>query len=89
MKTVLIFGGTGFIGLSLAKHLKEEGLQPILIARNKPVKPIEFEFEQWDAVTVGDWKARLNNSLAVVNLAGKTVDCIKDPELRFNFTIKG
>ena len=80
METILIFGGTGFIGLSLAKHLKEQGLHPILIARNKPTKPIEFEFEQWDAITVGDWKERLNNSLAVVNLAGKSVDCIKNPD---------
>lgn len=80
MKNILIFGGTGFIGLSLARHLKKNGLNPILIARNKPAKPLEFEFEKWDASTTGEWKNLLNNSLAVVNLAGKSVDCIKTPD---------
>jgi len=70
MEKVLIFGGTGFIGLSLAKHLKEKGMIPVLIARNKPSESLGFEFGKWDALTVGAWKELLNNAKAVVNLAG-------------------
>lgn len=80
MSKVLIFGGTGFIGMSLAKHLMKNGLKPIIIARNNPSNKIEFEFHQWDSVSVGDWKFILNNSKAIVNLAGRSVDCIKSPE---------
>jgi len=80
MNTILIFGGTGFIGLSLAHHLKERGLNPILIARSKPDPSVDFEFRKWDAVTLGDWKDDLENALAIVNLTGKTVDCIKTPD---------
>ena len=80
MKKVLIFGGTEFIGLSLAKHLEAQGMKVVLVARNKPLKSISFEFLQWDAQSVGKWKEELNNSHAIVNLAGRTVDCVKTPD---------
>ena len=44
MNKVCIFGGTGFIGLSLAEHLKERGLIPVIIGRNKPDISIDHEF---------------------------------------------
>lgn len=80
MNKVIIFGGTGFIGMSLARHLKENGLKPVIIARNEPKGNLEFEFHKWDSVSVGDWKTILNNSKAIVNLAGRSVDCIKSPD---------
>ncbi len=80
MDKIIIFGGTGFIGLSLAKHLKNKGLKPIVVARNQPKKPIPHEFRQWDAISVGKWAEELNGAKAIVNLAGKTVDCIKTPD---------
>ncbi|MEM6264402.1 MAG: TIGR01777 family oxidoreductase [Bacteroidota bacterium] len=80
MKKVVVTGGTGFIGQSLADHLSEKGFQPIIIARNPPNKPIKYPFVAWDGVTVGEWASQLSGALAVVNLAGKTVDCIKTPD---------
>lgn len=79
MEKVLIAGGTGFIGLSLAKHLSELGYEPILMARNKP-KVLKYKFIKWDAHTLGDWINSLNGAKAIVNLTGRTVDCIKTPE---------
>ena len=80
MENVLIFGGTGFIGLSLAAHLKQKGMHPIVIGRNQPKNKIDFQYEHWDALSVGLWKTLLENSKAIVNLAGKSVDCIKTPD---------
>lgn len=80
MQKILIFGGTGFIGLSLADHLKERGFRPILLARHAPAASVPHEFKMWDAVTVGDWAEALEGAAAIVNLAGKTVDCIKTPD---------
>lgn len=80
MNKVIIAGGTGFIGLSLAKHLHERGFQPVIIGRTRPKAQINFDFIQWDAVNLGDWVHSLENTRAVINLTGKTVDCIKTPD---------
>jgi len=81
MKDVIIFGGTGFIGLSLAQHLKSKGeFNPIIVARSKPKNKTPYAFKQWNAETVGDWKDLLEGATSIVNLAGKTVDCIKTPD---------
>ncbi len=79
MERVIIFGGTGFIGQSLAKHLSEKGITPVIIARNKPEK-LDFEFYKWNARSLGNWFEQMENALAVVNLAGKSVDCVKTEE---------
>jgi uncharacterized protein (TIGR01777 family) len=81
-KRVLIFGGTGFIGLSLARHLAAKGFEPVLIARNAVREGKDFPFLAWDAVTVGPWADALEGAAAIVNLAGKSVDCVKTPENR-------
>ncbi|KOF01891.1 cell division inhibitor [Roseivirga seohaensis subsp. aquiponti] len=78
MKRIVITGGTGFLGISLAKFLKEKGFQPILVARHKP--DLDFDFVQWDGVTLGDWCEVLEGASAIVNLAGRSVDCIKTPD---------
>lgn len=79
-KHIVIFGGTGFIGLSLAFHLKELGYESVLVARNNSKQKHPFKFVAWDAVNVGDWKYLLDDAEAIVNLAGKSVDCIKSPD---------
>lgn len=80
MKQVVITGGTGFIGLSLAKHLSQKGFQPVIIGRNRPTAHTKFDFIKWDAVNSGDWIHALENAHAIINLTGKTVDCVKTPE---------
>ena len=80
MDKIVITGGTGFLGLSLAKYISGKGFHPIIIGRNKPGSGIEFEFFPWDAINLGDWMHVLEGAHAIVNLAGKTVDCIKTPD---------
>jgi len=79
VERIVIAGGTGFIGLSLANYLSELGYEPILMARNKP-KESKFKFIKWDARTLDDWVNSLEGAKAIVNLTGRTVDCIKTPE---------
>jgi len=35
---------------------------------------------KWDARSLGDWKAHLDGAAAMVNLVGRSVDCIKTPD---------
>jgi len=79
MDKVVIFGGTGFIGLNLAAHLAEKGMEPIIIGRSKPKVNHSAKFVQWNAVKLDDWVQELKGAKALVNLCGRSVDCIKTP----------
>lgn len=77
---IVIFGGSGFIGSSLAWHLKEKNFEPVIISRSRPVNNPGYHYALWDGRNIGEWKNELEGALAVVNLAGKSVDCIKTPD---------
>lgn len=76
---VVIAGGTGFLGLNLARHLTEKGHEVVLISRNAPHQAGPWLHAKWNGRSVGDWAAHLEGAAALVNLAGRTVDCIKTP----------
>lgn len=80
MQKIIITGGTGFIGLSLADHLKAHGFTPVLVARSAPAASVPHEFVAWDALSAEGWAHTLEGARAIVNLAGRTVDCIKTAE---------
>jgi len=80
MHKIVIAGGTGFLGINLATYLEKKGFRPVLLGRNKPNEHVKFEFVQWDAVNPGEWMYALSEAKAVVNLTGKSVDCIKTPD---------
>ncbi|SVC78903.1 uncharacterized protein METZ01_LOCUS331757, partial [marine metagenome] len=77
---VVIAGGTGFIGTNLARHLADLGCEVVLLSRNAPKQEGPWKHAQWDGRTVGEWAKHLEGAVAVVNLAGRTVDCIKTPD---------
>jgi len=77
---VVIAGGTGFIGTNLARHLADLGCEVVLISRNAHKQEGPWKHAQWDGRTVDEWAKHLEGAAAVVNLAGRTVDCIKTPD---------
>ncbi|MEM1303869.1 MAG: DUF1731 domain-containing protein [Planctomycetota bacterium] len=79
-KRVVIAGGSGFLGLNLASHLVERGYDVVVLARHSPRRSGAWRHVSWDGRTLGDWAAELDGAHAVVNLAGRTVDCVKTPD---------
>lgn len=79
-RRVVIAGGSGFLGRSLALHLLNSGTDVVTISRQPAGPQIRWPHATWDARTVGDWARHLDGADAVVNLAGRTVDCIKTPD---------
>ena len=77
---VVIAGGTGFLGLNLADFLLDSGCEVVLLSRTPPKRPGAFKHVAWDGRTVGRWAEVLEGASALVNLAGRTVDCIKTPD---------
>lgn len=77
---VVIAGGSGFLGRNLARALARRGAEVVVLSRSKPAGLDGVHHEVWDARTVGDWARHLDGARAAVNLAGRTVDCIKTPD---------
>jgi uncharacterized protein (TIGR01777 family) len=76
---VVITGGSGFLGLGLAAFLARAGVDVTIVSRSRPARG-EWAHAEWDGRTVGGWGAALDGAAAVVNFAGRTVDCIKTPD---------
>lgn len=79
---IIIAGGSGFLGVSLAHHLAdaEPHTQVVILSRSAPRIAGPWRHVAWDARTVGDWTRELDGAMAIVNLVGRTVDCIKTPD---------
>jgi uncharacterized protein (TIGR01777 family) len=68
---VVIAGGSGFIGQVLAGELANRGYVVVILTRS-PARAGEMF---WDARTIGEWTKQLDGAEAIVNLAGKNVNC--------------
>ena len=76
---IVIAGGSGFLGISLASHLAGRGYQVVILSRHAPRISGPWQHVTWDARTRGSWCHTLENAAGVVNLVGRSVDCIKTP----------
>ncbi len=79
-KRIAIAGGSGFLGLSMAEHFAGVGADVTILSRSKPKAVGRWSHHFWDGRTLSDWTAVLDGADAVVNLAGRTVNCIKTPD---------
>lgn len=79
---VVIAGGSGFLGVSLAHHLAAAGASVVLVSRRAPRggSPGQWRHVPWDGRSLGPWKTELDGAVGLVNLAGRTVDCVKTPD---------
>lgn len=72
MKVVLP-GGSGQVGQVLARALEAEGHEVVVVCRSPRVPA--GRAVAWDGRTVGDWAREIDGADAVINLAGRTVNC--------------
>ena len=78
---IVIAGGSGFLGMSLARRLAGDGRRVTILSRTRPrALPSGVEHTGWDGRTPGEWVSGLEGAAALVNLAGRSVDCVKTPE---------
>lgn len=73
---VVIAGGRGFLGASLAGHLGTLGYEVVILSRGG-AGALRCA---WDARTMGEWAKCLDGAVGLVNLVGRTVDCVKTPD---------
>lgn len=77
---VVLAGGSGFLGISLARHLTKQGTEAVILSRTIPKVSGPWQHRVWDGRSAGEWVSCLDGAAGIVNLAGRTVDCIKTPD---------
>lgn len=72
---IIITGGTGSIGTTLANFMQERGDEVIVLTRNPDTRPStlapDIQVIGWDAKTGNGWSQQINAETVIVNLAGK------------------
>src|SRR5262245_35901845 len=77
---IVIAGGSGFLGVSLANHLADCGMSIVLLSRHPPKHNGPWKHMCWNGRTLAEWCRELDGAVGLVNLAGRNVDCIKTPD---------
>lgn len=77
---VVIAGGSGFLGVSLASHLTGGGWPVAILSRRRPRREGPWTHVEWDARSPGAWSRVLDGASGLVNLVGRSVDCVKTPD---------
>ena len=71
---LVIPGGSGQIGAILARSFAADGHEVVVLSRGGSAPP-GARGVRWDGRSIGEWAVELDGADAVVNLAGRSVDC--------------
>lgn len=77
---IVIPGGTGQVGTILARAFHRDGHEVVVLSRKTGRAP--WRGLVWDAQAMGDWAAEMEGATAVINVAGRSVNCRYTPENR-------
>ena len=77
---IVIPGGSGQVGTLLARAFVADGHDVVVLSRRPRNAP--WRTVAWDGKTVGDWKKEIDGADAVINLAGRSVNCRYNAEKR-------
>jgi hypothetical protein len=75
MPKLIIPGGSGFLGLQLARHFVAKGWTVYILSRQQKKSEGKIHFLNWDGKTLGAWAKEIDGADAMVNMAGRTVNC--------------
>jgi uncharacterized protein len=74
-KKIVIPGGAGFLGGILAPWFAARGWSVVVLSRRDSVPISGVRCAKWDGRSLGDWAEALEQATAIVNLAGRSVNC--------------
>jgi uncharacterized protein (TIGR01777 family) len=73
-RRLIIPGGTGFLGKRVAQWFSDLDWEVVVLSRRHEDVP-GARVVKWDGVTLGQWSVEFNGADAVLNLAGRSVNC--------------
>lgn len=74
-KRIVLAGGSGFIGSALARECLAKYGEVIVLTRTPRKRDDGVTEVAWSGEHIGEWIKYLNGADAVVNLAGKNINC--------------
>jgi len=72
---IVVAGGSGFIGGLLTDRLVSGNTEIVVLTRSPRPSADSIRQVQWDGRTLGDWVRELDGARALINLAGRSVNC--------------
>lgn len=79
MNRVVIAGGSGFIGSALAAEWTKRGCEVVVLTRSPRRREDGVVEAEWDGEHLGEWIKHIDGAAAVINLAGKNINCPHTP----------
>lgn len=79
-KRVVFAGGSGFLGSALVQPLLEKNYEVVVLTRSPRKRDDGVKEIAWDGKTLGAWVQYLADAHAVINLAGRSVNCRHTPK---------
>ena len=77
---IVIPGGSGQVGTILARAFHAGGDEVVVLSRRPDARP--WRVVAWDGATVGAWRRDIDGCHALINLAGRSVNCRYTPRHR-------
>lgn len=77
---IVIAGGSGFIGSALVKEFSRLGHDTVVLTRHPQKRHDGVREVLWNGIHIGEWIQELENARAIINLAGKSINCPHTPE---------
>ena len=74
-KRVVLAGGSGFLGELLAKELLVRNYEVVVLTRSPRERSDDVREAEWSGTHIGEWIKCLDGVDAVVNLAGRNINC--------------
>lgn len=72
---IVIFGANGFLGRYMCRHFARRGREVVAVARHREGWSGDGMFLEWDGRSHGPWALAMEGAEAVINLAGRSVNC--------------
>ncbi|MFI5379327.1 MAG: TIGR01777 family oxidoreductase [Tepidisphaerales bacterium] len=72
---IVLPGGSGFLGRMIAPTFASAGWDVLVLARRPERVAPPARAVAWDGRTLGPWVAELEGAAAILNLAGRSVNC--------------
>src|SRR5262245_8089649 len=77
---IVIPGGSGQVGTVLARAFHGSGNEVVVLSRRPEAQP--WRVVAWDGVSPGAWQREIEGCDALINLAGRSVNCRYTPQHR-------